>query len=309
MNKKKLIEKENIQKMPKVAIIILNWNGWKDTIECLESVFRNTYPNYQVIVIDNGSEGNDADVLEEKYKNYIKVIRNKKNLGFCGGNNVGIKDAVKNGSDYVLLLNNDTTVEPNFLDELVKIALRDEKISIIGSVIADYYTKKIVFTNSKIDRKLKAEVKLDYLDSKKDYWVTERVCGASMMIKTEHISKYSLFLDENLFMYCDEMDLCLRARKKGLKVVMAGKSRIYHKENTLEKLLNSLATYYIIRNRILLAKKLLSFKNRIIFWMLFVPARAFRVLGWFLRDKRGLIKVTFAAFKDGILGREGKKEI
>ena len=300
------IKKEERIKWPKVAIIILNWNGWKDTIECLESVFRNTYPNYQVIVVDNGSEGNDADVLEEKYKNYIKVIRNKENLGFCGGNNVGIKDAVKNSSEYVLLLNNDTTVEPNFLDELVKIALRDEKIAIIGSVVAGYYTEKIVFTNSKIDKKLKAEAKLDYLDSKKDYWVTERVSGASMIIKTEHLLKYSLFLDENLFMYCDEMDLCLRARQKGLRVEMAGKSIIYHKEDTLEKLLNPIAIYYVIRNRILLAKKLLDSKDRIIFWLLFIPARLFRCLEWIFKGRFELIKMTFLAFRDGIGKRIGK---
>jgi len=117
-----------IMQHPKVSIIILNWNGLKDTIECLESLKKITYPNYEVIVVDNDSKGNDADILEERYKNYIRVIRNKENLGFAGGNNVAIRQVLKEEkSDYILLLNNDTIVEPNFLEELIKIALQDEK--------------------------------------------------------------------------------------------------------------------------------------------------------------------------------------
>ncbi len=76
---------------PKVSIIILNWNGLGDTIECLESLKKITYLNYEVVVVDNGSEGNDAEILEEKYRGYIKLIRNDKNYGFTGGNNIAIK--------------------------------------------------------------------------------------------------------------------------------------------------------------------------------------------------------------------------
>ena len=96
---------------PKISIVILNWNGLKYTIECLESLKKSTYPNYEVIVVDNGSKGNDADILEEKYKGYIKLIRNKENLGFPGGSNIAIKQIIAQGeSDYVLLLNNDTKI-------------------------------------------------------------------------------------------------------------------------------------------------------------------------------------------------------
>ena len=297
---------------PKVSIIILNWNGLKDTIECLESLKKISYPSYEVIVVDNASQGNDTDILEEKYKNRIKLIKNKENLGFTGGNNVGIRQAIEDKSEYVLLLNNDTTVEPDFLEEITKTALRDKKIAIIGSVIVDYYTKKIVFTNSKIDKKLKGEVRLDYLNSNKDWWYTERVNGASMMIKIEAILKYSLFLDENLFLYCDEIDICMRAKKYGLKVVMAGKSRVYHKEGkspNSDKILNPITVYYILRNRIILAKKLLGPRDQIVFWILFVPARLFPVLEWSMKGEWNLVKATFKAFHDGLEGRSGKKSI
>ena len=295
---------------PKVSIIVLNWNGLKDTIECLESLKKITYPDYEVIVIDNGSVGNDPDVLEEKYKDYVKVIRNKENLGFCGGNNIGIKEAIKRSAKYILLLNNDTVVEPNFLDELVKTTLKDNKIAIVGSVIADYYTKKIVFTNAKIDRKLKMERRLDYLNSDKEWWETGGVSGASMMLKTEHILKYSLFLDEDLFLYCDEIDLCLRVKRAGLKIAVAGNSKVYHKEGrSYGGGIQSRPVYYILRNRILLAKKLLNPTQQIIFWTLFIPFRLFRTIIWVLKGKWGLIKVTYLAFFDGIKGKGGKSSI
>jgi len=292
----------------KVSIIILNWNGLEDTIECLESLKKITYPNYEVIIIDNGSEGNDADILKKRYKEYTKIIKNKENLGFCGGNNVGIKRAIKNNSDYILLLNNDTTVEPNFLNELVKVAVQDKKIAVAGSVIADYYTNKIIFTNAKIDKKLKLERRLDFLNSSKDCWKTDAVSGASMMIKMKHLLKYSLFLDENLFMYCDETDFCIRAKRQGLKVAIAGKSKVYHKEGgSYGGGIKPIPVYYILRNRILLAKKLLPLKEKIIFWVLFIPARLFRILEWLVIGKWNLIKITYFALFDGIKGITGRK--
>jgi len=297
---------------PKVSIIVLNWNGLKDTIECLESLRKITYPNYEVIIVDNGSSGNDPDVLEERYKDYIKVIRNKENLGFCGGNNIGIKEAIKRSAEYILLLNNDTVIEPNFLDELVRVALKDNKIAIVGSVIADYYTKKIVFTNAKIDRKLKMESRIDYLNLNKDWWETEGVSGASMIISVEHLLKHSLFLDEDLFLYCDEMDLCIRAKRGGLKVVIASNSKVYHKEGRShggEIKLKPIPVYYVLRNRILLAKKLLNWKNRIIFWLLFMPSRLFRCLNWLLEGRLDLIKISLLAFWDGVKGNRGRFNI
>jgi len=89
---------------PKVCIITLNWNGLEDTIECLESLKKITYTNYEVIVVDNGSEGNDPQVLEERFGDYIHLIKNDRNYGFYGGANIGIRYALKNSyPDYLLL--------------------------------------------------------------------------------------------------------------------------------------------------------------------------------------------------------------
>ncbi|MFH1671652.1 MAG: glycosyltransferase, partial [Candidatus Portnoybacteria bacterium] len=106
---------------PKVFIIILNWKNWPDVEECLESIKNNDYPNYQVVIVDN-----DSNQKPEVSDSNIKVIYNDRNLGFSGGNNVGIKYALKNGADYILLLNDDTIVEKSFLTKLVEAGESDE---------------------------------------------------------------------------------------------------------------------------------------------------------------------------------------
>ena len=181
----------NILNFPHVSIIILNWNGWKDTIECLESLYQIDYPNYDVIVVDNASDDNSIKKIKEycqgklrietkhgKYKpdnkpitffeykeqdlvrNNIKLnslyrklapnkkltlILNHKNYLFVVGNNIAIKlFALKQlNSQYVLLLNNDTTVENRFLSDMIKVAEADEKIGLIGPKIC-YYSNSVM---------------------------------------------------------------------------------------------------------------------------------------------------------------------
>jgi len=292
---------------PKVSIIILNWNGLENTFECLDSLKKIAYHNYEVIVVDNASINDEAVLLEDKYGNYISVIRNKKNFGFCGGNNIGIKKAIENKADYVLLLNNDTTVEPDFLDELVKVAQQDKKIGIIGAEIFDYFTKKPVFTNAKLDAKLKLERRLDYLNSSKSWWETEVISGACEMIRADCVTKYNLLLDENIFLYCDEIDICLRAKHAGYKIAVAGKSKIYHKEGmSYGGGIKPIPVYYSIRNRIYLARKMLGLKESIVFYSLFFPARFARILQWIILRRFDLIDANFCAFNDGIKGQGGK---
>ena len=106
----------------KVAVIIINWNGLADTVECLESLRVIAYPNYETIVVDNGSSGDDVQVLRERFGGSVHLIASGENLGFAGGCNLAIREALAGDADYVLLLNNDVTVDPNFLNEMVRAA-------------------------------------------------------------------------------------------------------------------------------------------------------------------------------------------
>ena len=133
------MSKERSEKVTaKVSIIILNWNKYEETIECLDSLRNITYPNYNIILVDNGSEGPDVKILGERYGNYINIIKNDKNYGFAEGCNIGLRYALSNKNpDYVLLLNNDTIVDPNFLTELVKVATDTTVVTVDLGVGAD----------------------------------------------------------------------------------------------------------------------------------------------------------------------------
>ena len=123
---------------PKVSIIILNWNGLQDTIACLESLQKVTYPNCAITVVDNGSKGDDVQILRDRYGNHVHIVANDNNYGFSEGNNIGIRASLHQEADYLLLLNNDTVVAPNFLAELVQAAVDHNDTCIVHPKIYDY---------------------------------------------------------------------------------------------------------------------------------------------------------------------------
>jgi len=293
----------------KVSIIILNWNGLKDTIECLESLKKITYPDYEVIVIDNGSVGNDPDVLEEKYKDYIKIIRNKKNLGFAGGNNVGIRKVLKEGkSKYVLLLNNDTIVEPNFLDELVKTGKEDEKTGVVGGKIY-YYDKpdKIWYGGGRINlltSRTPHEVE-DFFEVKSVNFIT----GCLMLIKTKVFKEVGL-LNEDYFLTVEDWDFSYRVKEK-YNIKITPHAIIYHKVSVStggEK--SPFNIYYCHRNRWIFINKIIKnpFKKGISIFFYFLLS-LFKAVYLLIIHKR--VKSSMAIINgtiDALRGKYGKRK-
>jgi hypothetical protein len=219
---------------PLVCIIVLNWNGLKDTVECLESLQNITYSNHKVVVVDNASASDDAVVLRQKFGDCAHIIQNDKNYGYTGGNNVGIGyglQAVK--ADYLLVLNNDTTVAPDFLGHLVHTAESDPTIGVAGPKV--YY-------RDLPDRIQSAGVKVNMwtgqstliggrrLDAGQHDTLQEvdSVSGCCLLIKRLAIESVGEF-DESYFCYWDETDYCARIRKAGLKVMYVPEARIWHK--------------------------------------------------------------------------------
>lgn len=214
---------------PKVCIIILNWNGLEDTIECLESLKKITYPNYEVIVVDNGSEGDDVEVLRERYRDYIHIIQNEKNYGFARGNNVGIRYAMDKGTDYVLLLNNDTAVVLDFLDEMVKVAQSDERIGIVCPKIYQYaQPQKVLFDGG-------AKVSLWWgtvtggprPDDERPVVETEFATGAAVLIRRT-LAEISL-LPEEYFFGVEDVDYSVQALRHNFRIVVARRATVLHK--------------------------------------------------------------------------------
>lgn len=223
---------------PKVSIIILNWNGLEDTIECLESFKKVTYPNYEVIVVDNGSDGNDAEVLKEKFGDYIQLVQNDENLGCAKGFNVGIIYALENSRpDYIMIMNNDMVVAPDFLDELVRVAEGDTQIGIVGPKIY-YYDYKgrndvIWSAGGKIQRwsvKIHRQMGENDDDLPKYQTITnvDWINGAVLMFKSGLAEEVGLLNPWYFFSNVD-VEFCVKARRHGFKIVYVPAAKAWHK--------------------------------------------------------------------------------
>jgi GT2 family glycosyltransferase len=246
---RKFLAKEKTMTCPRVSIIVLNWNGLKDTIECLESLKKITYPNYEVIVVDNGSKGNDAQVLEEKFGDYIHLIRNNKNSGYTGGNNIGVRYALTYSvPDYVLILNNDVVVDQAFLTEMVG-AAADGQVGLVGPKAYVYGSSdsrlelvwyEVDMHKGKASHVGRWEIDHGQYDEVRQ---VDYVQGSCLLVRQEVIQTVGLF-DEEYFCYWDETDYCYRVREAGYRIIYAPHAKIWHK-----KFLNLKPWYRTLRRR------------------------------------------------------------
>jgi GT2 family glycosyltransferase len=242
---------------PRVSIIILNWNGLQDTMECLESLKKITYPNYEVIVVDNGSDGEDPGILRERFGDYVRVIENDQNYGFSEGNNIGIRDALKRRTDYVLLLNNDTTVDMDFLTELVLVGESHSQIGLLGPKIYFYREPtRIWFAGGKISlRSPNSNRGQGQIDKGQFDQVicVDFLSGSCMIIRRNVLESVGL-LDPIYFFGLEDIDISLRATQAGFCNVFVPASRIWHKVYR-SGVKNRNIPYYTSRNSLILARK------------------------------------------------------
>jgi len=252
---------------PLVYIILINWNGLEDTLECLESLRKIAYPKFRVIVVDNGSKDNQADIIKEKFPE-VKLIRNNRNMGYVIANNQGIELALKRSADYILLLNNDIVVERNFLNILINYAERNKDFGILSPKILYYDSNKIWSVGGKI---LPGGITIltgkgkDHNCYTTEVIETDFVSGCAMLIKRSVIETIG-FLDPIYFAYFEDADFCLRAKNFGYKIVVIPKSVIYHKKSSSSgkrgsfRRLSPLQYYLLTRNQILFIKKFSRWK-------------------------------------------------
>jgi hypothetical protein len=300
---------------PKVYVLILNWNGWKDTIECLESVFRLNYSNYQVIVCDNMSQDSSMEhiiewaegienisveidhplaflstppiqkplpfielnqkeeekIQTEKISNIpLILIQTGANLGFAGGNNVGLRYALKRDDfEFVWLLNNDTVVDPDCLRRMVNYSLSRKRPNTCGSRILFYDDPKVIqalggahyykwrgIASTTLGRYKSAN---DYIDPAIYERRLSYITGASWLIPKKFLKEVGL-MEEGYFLYFEEIDWCIRGHDK-FELCYADDAFVYHKEGQSigspsgDKTSSMLSDFYIFRNKLIFTRK------------------------------------------------------
>lgn len=253
---------------PKVFIILVNWNGWEDTVECLESLEKLAYPNYSVVVVDNNSSDRSVGHIRNQFSD-IRLIESNTNRGYAGGNNLGVEYALAHNADYVWLLNNDTVVDQQALSALVKRMEEDSTIGICGSKLLYYhqrdtiqalagggYNRWFALTDN-FGEKQPASTVIDReaIEAELDF-----IIGASMLVSRSFLEEVGL-LCEDYFLYYEEIDWGIRAGSK-FDLGFAPKSLVYHKEGASIEASNRnknnksrLSDYYLVRNRFKLTYK------------------------------------------------------
>ncbi len=245
---------------PRVSIVILNWNSYQVTLDCLLSLRKMDYRNFEVVLVDNGSiDGSPVKLLENVPE--IRLIRNPTNLGFAGGCNVGIRDALRRGTDYVLLLNNDTIVAPDCLSQLVRVAESDEKVGALSPKILFFdHPDRLNYAGGEHRRwRLFPKVfGLRQLDDGSYDKIREVsfLTGCAFLIKAKAVRQIGV-LEEVYFHFYEDIEWSLRVLKAGYKDMYVPSAVVWHKEHyvTNKNQGNGFIEFYLARANMIFARK------------------------------------------------------
>ena len=306
--------------MSKIVIIILNYNGWEDTIECLESLqstLKSREHDVSLILVDNNSSNNSVEKLNSFMANrfapdflctdnlneaiFYKYILYKsyENHGFSAGNNIGIKIALERKSDYVMMLNNDTVVDEAFLTPLVRMLEKDTSLGIVGPKIYDYYHRD-EYTLGGYYSKNKGSGYSYYNTEQADKKYLNYLSGCCWLIPLKAIEHCGL-MDEAYFLYVEDVDYSCTFVNKGYRLSCTKDSVIYHKEGRSTKVKPTLY-YYNTRNRLYLCKKLgYGLPTKLVFYVYLLATR----IDYYIKmpEIRSYLKKAVLDFRKGKFGK------
>lgn len=239
---------------PRVAIIVLTYNGIADTLACLASLYRLDYPSerYEVVVVDNASRDSTPAQVRSAFPQAI-VIENGANLGFAAGNNVGLRYAQTHGYDYALLLNNDTEAAPDMLEQLVATAEADPAIAAVGPIIYYYDAPQRVWSAGGYIDWRRGICRMAGEEEDRGQYparTVDFITGCAMLIRVAVLGKVGL-LDERFFMYFEETEWCVRATRAGYACSFTPAAKVWHKIPLNARFDREYLAYYMTRNRLL----------------------------------------------------------
>ena len=282
--------------MPEVWVVLVNWNSCEDLQECLSTLRRQSLAANQVVVVDNASTDGSVSMLQSEYPEVL-VQPQRSNLGFATASNIGLRMAITHGADYVVLLNPDTTVAPNWLEELTATAETDQRIAVCQSKILLYDAPELLNTDGNVVHFLGFGYCGNYKKEDTEHTREARnigfASGAAMLIRASACARIGV-LDETINFYSEDLEYSLRARIAGLRVVVAPSARAWHKYD-FQGRAGKRKFYFLERNRWII---LLSYYRARTLLMLapasFLLEVGLLVFAW----KDGWLRHKLAAYRD-----------
>lgn len=283
--------------MALTSIITVNFHQTEVTIALLESISKSySAKNVEVIIVDNGADKNQELIFHPHFDN-IKYIQSKSNLGFAGGNNLGLKKAK---GDYVFLLNNDTEIPAGCLEAMIAEMEANEKIGLLSPLLLYYDQKDLIqyagytpmnYLTARNENIGSFEKNIGQYDNQS--YETGFCHGAAMMCRKADLLKAGL-MDESYFLYYEELDWCEKFKNIGKKSWFTGSTYVYHKESVSVGKESPIKTYFMTRNRMLFIRKNTSWTNTVLFSTYFTfiacPKAALKLI---LRKRLDLAKWIF----------------
>ena len=292
---------------PRVVVVIPNWNLKNDLSECLDTLSKSTYPNLEVVVVDNASSDGSAAHLAQNYP-WVTLVALSENSGYAGGINAGIRAVWAQQPDYILALNNDTLLPEDTITALVQTAESDPGFGIIAPKIFYHPSRDRIFSLG--DRVYKFwPVAVRYAVKAKNRPAFDRlmefdyVIGCAMLIRAQVIREIGLF-DTSFFMFFEDSDFCRRARDAGWRVIRDGRISIFHKASLSVRKVKPQMTRLRARNRIRFYRRYRHGPLPLLTQVALLAGTLFKVLGFFFSGQWAAIPVYLRGTLEGL--REGK---
>ena len=310
-----LVDHSRPTRHPSVAVIVLNWNGLADTLACLASLTELDYSDYEVLIVDNGSTDGSVAAIREHFSE-VAVIENGTNLGFTGGNNVGLRHALDREADYVLLLNNDTEVAPDFLSRLIEAMEARPTAGAAGPLIYYHDRPDVIWSaGGEVDWR-RGQTRMLGLDQRdvgqfgQQPREVDFVSGCAMLVRRSALEQVGL-LDERFFVYYEEVEWCVRMRRAGFQILCVPQAHVWHRIAPQRQADSPTVHYYMTRNRLLLLKVIRAGWG---VWLNTLLGDYLRTLvSWSVRPRwrhrREMRRVMVRAIGDAWRGRWGRRSI
>jgi GT2 family glycosyltransferase len=282
---------------PKIGIVLVNYNGLEFQNNCIDSINESTYKNFMIIVVDNGSSDGSVEKLKFSY-NQVEILEMKCNLGVAEGNNIGIRHALKNNCEYILLLNNDTEIEKNMLKILVEKA--NPGTLAVPKIYYHGHKNLIWCAGGEINwsKGITVHYGMNKRDSdiyKKEKYI-QYAPTCCMLIHRDVFNSIGI-MDEKYFMYYDDTDFCVRATNHEFKILYVPEALLWHKVSSSSGGEESLTTiYYTNRNRLYFISKYIEKSFRVV--MFFYVSRLIKMVRWIFTNKRMNVKILIKAILD-----------